>query len=102
MPPLLTLPPIVFPGVVPPLALPPLVVLEFVSGLRLGDLDRDLLTLLSVACGRWTGGTVNWVIRRFRSAEEATVSTVFVDGAVVALLTGVSESPELELDDDKL
>ena len=42
------------------------------------------------------------MIRRFRSAEEATVSTVFVDGAVVALLTGVSESPELELDDDKL
>ena len=27
---------------------------------------------------------------------------MFVDGAVVALLTGVSESPEQELDDDKL
>ena len=40
--------------------------------------------------------------RRFRSAEEAAVSTVFVDGAVDVLLIGVSEDPELELDDDKL
>ena len=76
-------------------------VVKVVSDLRLCELDRDLLTL-SVAYGRWTGGTVNCVIRRFRHAEEVTVSTVFVDGAVVALLIGFSEALELELDDDKL
>ena len=42
------------------------------------------------------------MIRRFPFAEEATLSTVFVNGVVVALLTGVSEAPELKLDDDKL
>ena len=80
---------------------PPLLVVEVVYDLNLGDLDCDLLTL-SVACGRWTGGTVNCVNRRFRPADEVTLFTVFVDCAVVALLTGVSEVPEPELDDDKM
>ena len=101
MPPLVTLHPLVIPGVDPPLAPLPLLEVKVVSDLRLSDIDRDLLTL-SVVCGHCTVATVICVIRRFCSLEKATLSTVFVDSAVVALLTGVSEAPELKLDDNKL
>ena len=93
--PLVALPPLVL----PPMALPPPEVFDAFSNLRLDNCDR--LTL-SVVGGRWTGGTVNCVMRQFRSTEDATFSTVAVEETVGALLAGVSEAPELELDEDKV
>ena len=94
--PLVTLPPLVQPKLALRV-LPPREVFDVVFDLRRGG----RLTLL-VACGRLSRVTVNCVMRQFHSTEGATVSTVAVDQTVVALLTGVSEATELELDEDML
>ena len=59
----------------PRLALPQPELFDVVSDLGQGD--RDRLTL-SVVGGRWTGGTVNCVMRQFRSTEDGTFSIVAV------------------------